>query len=84
MSIFNDIHNAYFGGITEVYIPKGENLKYYYVNSLYPFASYSTMPGLPCEFVYYINKTINLDDSLFGFFYCKIKSYDNGYLELLP
>lgn len=25
-----------------------------------------------------------MDDSLFGFFYCKIKSYNNGYLGLLP
>ena len=84
MAIFNDIHNAYFGGITEVYIPRGENLKYYDVNSLYPFASYGTMPGLNAEYVDYFGQTIKLDDSLFGFFYCKIKSYDKGYLGLLP
>lgn len=31
----------------------------------------------------YFNKPIELHDSLFGFFYCRVTSYD-GYLGLLP
>jgi hypothetical protein len=84
MSVFEDIHQAYFGGITEVYIPKGKNLNNYNVNSLYPYASYNPMAGLEYESVDYMDETIQLDYSLFGFFYCKVKSYDNGYLGLLP
>jgi hypothetical protein len=38
------------------------------------------MPGLNAEYVDYFDNTIKLDNSLFGFFYCKIKSYDEGYL----
>lgn len=83
MTVFNDIHKAYFGGITEVYIPKGTNLFYYDVNSLYPYASYGKMPGLKTEYVDYLNKPIMLDESLFGFFYCNIRT-SNGYLGLLP
>ncbi len=58
MSVFNDIHKAYFGGITEVYIPYGINLKYYDVNSLYPYASYNPMPGLNAEYIDYFDKSI--------------------------
>ncbi len=45
-SIYKDLKQAYYGGITEVYRPYGENLFYYDVNSLYPFASLNDMPGL--------------------------------------
>lgn len=38
-SIYSDLIQAYYGGITVVYKPYGENLYYYVVNSLYPFAS---------------------------------------------
>ena len=47
-SIYKDIKLAYYGGITEVYKPYGENLYYYDVNSLYPFAGLQDMPGLDC------------------------------------
>ena len=83
-TIYSDLKKAYYRGITEVYRPKGENLKYYDVNSLYPFASYSDMPGLNAEYVHYFEEGIELDNSLFGFFYCKIKTYSKGYLGLLP
>ena len=43
------------------------------------------MPGLQSEYIDYFDKPIILNDSLFGFFFfCKIKSYDKGYLGLLP
>lgn len=38
-SIYTDLKPAYYGGMTEVYIPHGKNLFYYDINSLYPYAS---------------------------------------------
>jgi hypothetical protein len=40
----NEIRNAYYGGVVEVYKNEGFNLKYYDVNSLYPFAMLNDMP----------------------------------------
>lgn len=40
-SIYKDIKEVYFGGITEVYKPCGYNLYYYDVNYLYPFVALS-------------------------------------------
>jgi hypothetical protein len=66
-------------------------LYYYDVNSLYPFASLNNMPGLVCKYIEkYSTGPTNSDildlgasSSLFGFFYCKIKSSSN-YIGLLP
>jgi hypothetical protein len=87
--IFDFIKESYFGGITEVYIPYGTNLKYYDVNSEYPFVAKNKMPS---NIYTYLESTIdkngnliyplNLDD-LFGYFYCKVKTKDQ-YLGLLP
>lgn len=83
-SIYMDIKNSYFGGITEVYKPYGKKLFYYDVNSLYPYAALNSMPGLHCIYKYKINKNIvDCLDSLFGFYYCKIIT-SNLYLGLLP
>lgn len=82
-SIYRDFKQAYYGGITEVYRPYGENLYYYDVNSLYPFASLNDMPGLQCTKVFYYKDECNIDD-LFGFFYCKIEAPLDLYLGLLP
>ena len=38
-SMYSDIKQAYYGGITEVYKPYGKDLYYYDINSLYPFAA---------------------------------------------
>lgn len=48
-SLYNDLQKAYYGGITEVYRPYGENLFYYDVNSLYPYVALNDMPGLLCK-----------------------------------
>lgn len=83
-SVYNDIKMSYFGGITEVYKPCGENLYYYDVNSLYPFAALNTMPGL--KSIYIDNINVNMSkyhNTMFGFYYCKITA-KNGYLGLLP
>ncbi len=70
-SIYKDIKQAYYGGITEVYKPTGSNLYYYDVNSLYPYVALQDMPGLNCyKFEYYnFKEDVN---NIFGFFYCKI------------
>lgn len=72
--IYNDIKESYYGGITEVYRPYGENLYYYDVNSLYPYVSLNDMPGLVCEkLINYTTKySQNLED-LFGFSIVKLK-----------
>lgn len=82
--MFNFINDAYYGGITEVYIPHGENLKGIDVNSLYPYAALNPLPGCLCEYIesYDPNIALNLDN-LFGFFYAEVKT-NNGYLGLLP
>lgn len=58
---------AYFGGISQVYKTYGENLYYYDVNSLYPWAMTQDMPYK------YIGITYNpkLED-IFGFAYASI------------
>lgn len=48
-SVYSELKQAYYGGITEVYIPHGRNLFYYDINSLYPYASLNDMPGLNCK-----------------------------------
>lgn len=65
----NYIRKSYFGGTTEVYRPKGENIFHYDINSFYPFVMHHyDMPiGMPKW-----SKNINLDND-FGFFRCKIK-----------
>jgi len=81
-SMYNDIKQAYYGGITEVYKPCGYDLFYYDVNSLYPYVSLNDMPGIICSKLnYYTNKSI---DDLFGFFNCIIEAPLDSYLGLLP
>ena len=82
-SIYNNIKESYFGGITEVYKPYGKNLFHYDVNSLYPYSALNPMPGLNCEYEDIINKNISKIKNLFGFYYCKIKTSDS-YIGLLP
>lgn len=61
------IRRAYYGGHTDTYIPKGENLYYYDVNSLYPFIMKSfPMPGGKPV---WLRKLEGQDiDSLYGYF----------------
>lgn len=70
-SIYNDISMGYYGAITEVYKPYGENLYYYDVNSLYPYVALQDMPGLECKKESFYNVDKNIND-YFGFYYCEI------------
>lgn len=81
-NLWNSIKNAYYGGIAEVYKPYGENLYYYDVNSLYPYAALNDMPGLECYYKEYIINKPDIE-GLFGFYYCKVSTTDN-YIGLLP
>lgn len=78
-SLYEDLKKSYFWGITEVYKPYGENLYYYDVNSLYPYAALNPMPGLNCIFDDAINSSLENITNLFGFYYCTVKT-NNGYL----
>ena len=84
-SIYNDLKQGYYGGLSEVYRGYGENLFYYDVNSLYPFAALSDMPGKYCKYIEsYSDEGIDITkDKLFGFFYCKVKT-NNNYIGYLP
>jgi hypothetical protein len=82
-SIYRDIKQAYYGGITEVYKPFGSNLYYYDVNSLYPYVSLQDMPGLDCSPIQYYGLDENIDN-LFGFFRACVETPLNSYLGLLP
>lgn len=81
-SMYKDIKEGYYGGKTEVYIPTGNNLYYYDVNSLYPYVALNDMPGLKCyELHFFEGQTIQ---HLFGFFYCDVESPKDIYFGLLP
>lgn len=56
-SIYRDIKEGYYGGITEVYKPTGYNLFYYDVNSWYTYVSLQDMPGLECSKVQFYTNT---------------------------
>lgn len=82
-SIYRDIKQAYYGGITEVYKPYGKNLYYYDVNSLYPYVALQDMPGLECYKIQFFTDKQDLGN-LFGFFNCIVQSPLDSYLGLLP
>jgi hypothetical protein len=62
----NFIRHAYYGGHTDVYMPKGEDLYYYDVHSLYPFVmkEYPMPGGVP---VWYGNLEDRDLDGMLGF-----------------
>lgn len=75
------IRESYYGGSSDYYIKYGVNIKYYDINSLYPYAMLKDMP-LKYEGVYE-DLNIKLDDC-FGFIEAVITSPDNIKIPLLP
>ena len=73
-SLYDDIKKSYFGGITEVYKPYGEDLYYYDVNFLYPYTALNPMPGCNCVYEDFISSYLKDVANLFGFYYCSIKT----------
>lgn len=64
----DNMRNAFYGGHVDVYTPLGNNIKYYDVNSLYPFvmANNDFPIGEPTLF---FDKELN---NYFGIIYCKV------------
>lgn len=61
------IRRAYYGGHADAYIPKGENLYYYDVNSLYPYIM-KTFPMPGGKPVWHSNLEGQDLDSFYGYF----------------
>jgi hypothetical protein len=81
--LYNFIYAGYYGGITEVYRPYGRNLKYYDVNSLYPYNALKPMPGTEGYFIEsFTEQGLDLDN-LFGIFQAEVIT-NNLYHGLLP
>ena len=82
LNIFNFLSFGYFGGITEVYKPYGQNLKYFDVNSLYPYVmAHFPMPtGKPKFFYGDIRKN---EYYAFGFFYVRVTAPDDIRVPIL-
>jgi len=74
--IDKDIRQSYTGGSTEMFIPKGENIHVYDVNSLYPFVMKNN-PYPVGNPTYFEGNILYSELNPFGFFYCKIKAPDN-------
>jgi hypothetical protein len=66
------IRNGYFGGGTDVYKAYGENIYYYDINSLYPFAMLNPMPHEILNNGKLIDLSNRTLDSFFGFAKVKI------------
>jgi hypothetical protein len=72
------IRKSYFGGATDYYKAHGEDLYYYDVTSLYPYAMCKPLPG---NIVKFHENLSNTDlDSFFGFIKCNI-SIDKDILK---
>jgi len=75
-NISRDIRLGYTGGSTDMFIPVGENIHVYDVNSLYPFVmkQYPYPVGAP---TYFEGNILLTDPIAFGFFYVDILTPDN-------
>lgn len=70
-NLFNDLKNSYTGGATDMYIPKGENIFCYDVNSLYPFVmknSYMPVGNI----TYFEGDITKIFNNPYGFFEVKV------------
>ncbi len=77
------IRKGFYGGSVDVYKPKGENLYYYDVNSLYPAMMCHDMPAGKPFFKRFLNhEKLQYDD--FGFIHAEIEYYGNLKAPLLP
>jgi len=74
--MFNDIRKSYTGGSTEMFIPYGENIYAYDVNSLYP--TVMKQQDMPIGNIKYFEGDIRkVDNKSFGFFEVEITAPDN-------
>lgn len=76
------VRPSYFGGATDYYKAYGTNLKYYDVNSLYPFVMKNP---IPLEIIKYYTKMDGISlNSVFGFFLAEIITPEDIKHPLLP
>jgi len=69
--MFNDLKKSYTGGSTDMFIPEGENIFCYDVNSLYP--SVMKNYDMPIGKIRYFEGDIRkVDSKAFGFFKVEI------------
>lgn len=80
--MYNEIQEAYTGGNVDVYIPFGENLYYYDVNSLYPYIMWKyPMPvGEPKLF---IGNILDFEKRPFGLFKVEVTAPSDLNIPLL-
>jgi hypothetical protein len=74
--LYYDLKKSYTGGATDMYIPYGEDIKEYDVNSLYP----SQMKQCPMpvgNITYFEGDIFKIDPKAFGFFDCIITAPEN-------
>ncbi len=77
------IRQGYFGGATDYYKMKAENIYYYDVNSLYPYAMMQAMPYELIRKVKIFENNFNLN-SFFGFLKVEVNSSKDIKIPLLP
>jgi len=77
------LKQAYYGGITDTYRPRGKNILSYDINSLYPFSMYEyEMPvGNPVKFE---GDPTRIDKNPFGFFKVKVTTPLKINVPILP
>lgn len=74
--IANNIRKGYTGGGVDMYIPKGDNIFAYDVNSLYPAVMKNNV--FPINNPVYFNGNIrSVISDAFGYFYCKVTAPQN-------
>jgi DNA polymerase type B, organellar and viral len=71
--IDKDIRLGYTGGSTDMYIPKGNNIHVYDVNSLYPYVmeEFPYPIGTP---TYFEGNILKAEKNAFGFFYVNVQT----------
>jgi hypothetical protein len=77
------IRAGYFGGATDYYQMRGENLYYYDVNSLYPFAMMKPMPFELIRKIKVFENNFNVEN-FFGFLKVVVYSPREIKIPLLP
>ena len=79
------VRNSYYGGATDYYVAYGENIKYYDVNSLYPFVMKLDMPFEIIKFhTPGSMENISIMGPIFGFFEAEITTPDYIKHPILP
>ena len=77
------IREAYFGGATDYYQMKAENIYYYDVNSLYPFAMLKPMPFELIRKIKIFENNFNLN-TFFGYLKVEVTSSKDIKIPILP